>query len=226
MQYKVPQNVDIEDRVIGNLSLRQFLILLIGIGILLVLYFILQGPFRIIFWLFALIIGAVTLAFAFVKYGDQKLEVFVMSAMKTFTNPRLRIWKKDEAEYRETPEKVSKAPEEKKLPKKSLAEAKNDLETLAHLVDSGGYSKLSPKDRLIGNENITPDDSGAKDIIAMAEESDSDLEKMIKTIDKNVQKREPMVSETASVSPQKNFDYPEITLKNDSFLTDMTIKKF
>jgi hypothetical protein len=226
MQYKVPQNVDIEDRVIGNLSLRQFIILLMGIGLLLVLYFILVGPFRIIFWLFALIIGSVTIAFAFVKYGDQKLEIFVMSALKTFTNPRLRVWKKDEETNREIPEQVAKAPEEKKPPKKSLAEAKNDLENLAQLVDSGGYSKLNPKDRLVGNENLVIDDSGAKDIIAMSEESDTDLEKLIETVDKNVQKREPLISDVAGVSPQKDFNYPEIKLKNDNFLADMTIKRF
>jgi hypothetical protein len=211
--------------VIGNLSLRQFLVLLIGVSILLVLYFILEGPLRFLFWLLAIIIGSATFAFAFVKYGDQKLEVFVMSALSTFTNPRQRVWKKDLAQE-ETPDPVAKAPEAQKAPQKTLAEAKNDLETLANLVDSGGYSKLDSKDRLVGAEVLRVDDSGAKDIIAKAESDDEELDKMIEAASIKAVKHEPLISEAASIKPGQDFDYPKIELAGNDPFKDQKISKY
>lgn len=217
MQYKVPQNVDIEDRVIGPLSLRQFIIILIGAGICLILFFILTGPFRILFWFLAILIGTAVFAFAFAKYGDQKMEIFVMSALKTFTTPRKRIWKKEE----ELPQVVKKNTETKKaadeVEKRTPQEAKNDLSTLAQLVDSGGYSKIEAKDRLMPNETLPIDDSGAKDVIAASEGPDAELNKLIEET-KKIPKKEQLVSDAASVNPDQNFDYPKIDLANDDFL--------
>jgi len=219
MQYKVPQNVDIEDRVIGTLTLRQFMILLIGAGFILIFNFIFVGPLRIIFWFLALLIGGVALAFAFVKYGDQRLEIFAMSAFKTITAPRKRIWKKEEV----LPQIIKKAtepkPESRTAPKKNLEEAKGDLEKLAELVDSGGYSQIEQKDRTILPETPKVEDHDTPDFIAETEKPNPEIDAMINSA--KTEKKEPLVSEMAKVSPTKDFDYPKIELADDGFLEEL-----
>lgn len=220
MQYKVPQNVDIEDRVIGPLTLRQFMILLIGASAIIILYFIFVGPFRIFFWLFALLIGGVAGSFAFAKYGDQKMEIFILSALKTFTTPRRRIWKKEE----EVPQMVKKNPGKKEANSEGdniMPTSKNDLENLAQLVDSGGYSRVDSKDRIMPAENPQIDDSGAQDIRESSESLNTEIEKIAKESKSSPQKKEPLVSDEASVNPNKKFDYPKIELTDDKFYENL-----
>lgn len=221
MQYKIPQNVDIEDRVIGPLTLRQFMIILVAVGMLLILYFVLVGILQIFFWLSAIIIGGIAGVLAFGKYGDQHLEVFALAAWKTLTTPRLRIWKK-ETELHQMTEKAKPQEEMKEeRTKKNLEEARDDLESLAELVDSGGYSKAGQKDRIVMSESQTPDDSGALDVLSAAERSNSKIDPLMERTQKAAPKREPLVSEVAGVSPNKSFDHPQIEVKNDGFLNEL-----
>jgi hypothetical protein len=210
MQYKVPQNVDIEDRVIGPLTLRQFMILLIAVGVIIVLNFLMVGPLRLLFWLVAMIIMAIAVVFAFANYGEQKMEIFFMSALRTFMLPMKRVWKKEEATIQETHKATGKNPTQEKevAQKKDIAEAKNDFQRLAEIVDSGGFSVINAKDRLAAPEPPRVQDEGVSDIIAPTEMTGQVDQLMNQATPP--QNTEPKISQMASVSPNVHYDYEQI----------------
>jgi hypothetical protein len=218
MQYKVPQNVDIEDKVIGPLTLRQFIIILVGVGTTLVLYFMLAGFLSVVFWFLAMLLAAATFGLAFGKYGDQKPEIFLISAFKTISKPRQRIWKKEEDLPQITQKAKKEEPKKEEENKKNIEEERDDLEKLAQLVDSGGYSNISTKDRVIAVENKPGEESEITDSIKEDAKNQKEIDGLMKDAEKSAPKREPLLSEIAKVSPAKRFDYPEIALTDDKFL--------
>lgn len=91
MQFKVPQFIDIEDKLIGPLTLKQFLYLLGGGGLLTVLWIYLKlGVFLII----GIPIGIIVLGLAFYKVNGRPLIYLLGSLIKYLTKPRLYLWKK------------------------------------------------------------------------------------------------------------------------------------
>lgn len=221
MQYKVPQNVDIEDKVIGPLTLRQFMIILVATGTILILYFVLVGILQILFWILALMIGGAAGVLAFGKYGDQHLEVFALGAWKTLTTPRLRVWKKETDLHQMTAKAKPKEEKKEERHTRTAEEARNDLESLAQLVDSGGYSRVAKKDRVVMAEAPNLDDSGAPDVLSRAESGNREIDPLMERSEKTVPKREKLVSEAAKVSPNKKFDYPQVEMKDDGFLNNI-----
>ena len=93
MQYKVPQNIDMEDKIIGPLTLTQFFYLLFG-GLTLFILFKDLTPLGLfpLFVILSIPIGVITLAFAFVKIQNRPFSVFFMSAVKFMFKPKQRIW--------------------------------------------------------------------------------------------------------------------------------------
>lgn len=208
MQYKVPQNVDIEDKVIGPLTLRQFMIILIGVGIDLFLYFTLAGFVYFLFLLLAMLVSAAALFLAFGKMNEQKLEIFVMSAYQTLLRPRKRIWKKEPTIIKE--KTVQKVETKGFAPKNTETKNADDFQRLAELVDSGGLNNIAPKDRAVMAEPKKLAESAVtKDIIKESESESTLIDPLLDSV-KAPQKAEPTVSQMASVSPDQKFDYPKI----------------
>ncbi len=91
MQFKVPQFIDIEDKIIGPLTLKQFLYLLAGIGIIAISWFYFKlGLFIVI----SVPIAVLSLALAFYKVNGRPLISVFGSLIKYLSKPRLYIWKK------------------------------------------------------------------------------------------------------------------------------------
>lgn len=136
MQFQVPQFLDIEDKIIGPLSLRQFIYLLIGGGILFFLYNLLKLP---VFILVAIPIALFTFLLAFYKTGNQSFGQFVLSVIGYITKPSIYTWKKsaytkteqEEKALEETSAKIIKKTEKKIAPKKS------GLEDLSWKIEIG-----------------------------------------------------------------------------------------
>lgn len=213
MQYKVPQNVDIEDRVIGPLSLRQFLIILIGVAIIIMLNFVFTGTLRIFFWILAMTIGTLSFTIAMAKYGSQNFEDFLAGAVQTLSRPRQRVWKKEVEEIPQIIKPEAKKQETGKTSKKTLLEAHDDLARLAELVDSGGNIPMAAKDRIIPFGTHIVDEETPTDLLQPAEENNTLLNSFLEKALKKAPKREPLISEQATVSPQKDFHYEIISEK-------------
>lgn len=102
-QFQVPQFITVEDKVIGFLTVRQFIFLMVGVVVIFLLYSI----FNIfIFILLALPIGALAVAFAFVKIDERPFASIFLNAVKFYTvKPKLYIWKRvPPAQKKELPE--------------------------------------------------------------------------------------------------------------------------
>lgn len=89
--FQVPQFIDIEDKIIGPLTLRQFIYLAVAGGLIFLLNFILE------FWLWflvSIVIAVFGLACAFVKINNQPLPRIVKNYFKYLISPRLYTWQK------------------------------------------------------------------------------------------------------------------------------------
>jgi hypothetical protein len=104
MQFKVPQFIDIEDKVFGPFTFKQFLYLAGGAGLLYL-------SFKLLPLIIALIIGpalgGLGLALAFFKYNDKPFVNVLQSFIRYYTHSRLYLWHKQDP----------------KAPKKSVPEA-------------------------------------------------------------------------------------------------------
>jgi len=89
MQYQVPQFIDIEDRIIGPLTLKQFIYLAFAAAVLFVFWFL----FKFYIWIIvALPITILAMAFAFLKINDRPFIYFFIAAVFYFIKPKLYIF--------------------------------------------------------------------------------------------------------------------------------------
>ncbi|MFA5029169.1 MAG: PrgI family protein [Patescibacteria group bacterium] len=91
-QIVVPQFLDVEDKIIGPITVRQFIEMMIG-GLLCFIFYKLFD-----FSLFAvasLLVILVTLVIAFVKINGQPFHYFLLNFFGTVKNPKLKVWRKD-----------------------------------------------------------------------------------------------------------------------------------
>ncbi len=89
-QFQVPQFITVEDRIIGPLTLKQFLYLLGASSVGLVGWFWLN---IFLFIFFALPIAGLFGAMAFAKINGQPLPTVITNAVNYFLQPRLYLWK-------------------------------------------------------------------------------------------------------------------------------------
>lgn len=92
MQFQVPQFIEAEDKIIGPLTLKQFLFVAAGGAICLLGYFFLQ------FWLWvpvAIIAIVVSASLAFIQINGRPLPTIVAAAIGFYWNPRFYLWKQN-----------------------------------------------------------------------------------------------------------------------------------
>lgn len=94
MQFQVPQFIEIEDKIFGPLTLKQFLYLGGGIGASVVLWIYI--PFKVISIILILPIVAFALALAFYKSNGKAFIDVVESAFYYYVGSKLYIWKKED----------------------------------------------------------------------------------------------------------------------------------
>lgn len=136
-QYKVPQDVEADDKLIGPFSFRQFVYLLIAAG----LTAMAVGLFQL-FPLLAIIPVPpilLLLALALPLKKDQPMETYLAAIVSFYLKPRKRIWTPGQ---RESTILITapKIVEEVRKRDISEEEATHRLSFLANVVDSGGQS--------------------------------------------------------------------------------------
>ncbi len=90
MQYQVPQFIEIEDKIFGPLTLKQFLYLAGGGGLCLMFFTLLPLYLAV---LCMLPVAALSLALAFYKVNDRPFIVVVEHAVGYFFGNKLYLWK-------------------------------------------------------------------------------------------------------------------------------------
>lgn len=135
-QFIVPQFIENEDKIIGPITVRQFLICLGGAGVLFVEYKLLAMAY---FVLAALITAALAGAFAFLKINGQPFHIFFLNFMQTQVRPPLRVWNKNVI-IQTGQEKIIGLPTVEEAVKKPRPSSTR-LRELALTVNTGGVYK-------------------------------------------------------------------------------------
>ncbi len=92
MQYSVPQFIDIEDKIVGPLTGKQTLYLMIGGGLLMLLF----SFFDFVFFMVAtVIIVPITLAFAFWKPKGMTVARWIVNIINYHTSDHLYTWRRE-----------------------------------------------------------------------------------------------------------------------------------
>lgn len=142
-QFVVPQFIDVEDKIFGPITTRQFLILLVT-G--LVIFLAYKYADFALFLTITIIFGGLALLFAFVKVNGQNFHYFLLNILQTLRKPSLRIWNKnytnDELNYLRTQEPTQKAEKkEQKIP------GRTHIRDLSLLVNTGGFYRPEDMDQ-------------------------------------------------------------------------------
>lgn len=92
---KVPQNVYVEDRVVGPLTLRQIILMMAGAGISYVMFIIVQKSNESVAWPIAVVCWIpffIAAAFAILKVNDLSLFRIVLLSMERMSKAPDRVW--------------------------------------------------------------------------------------------------------------------------------------
>lgn len=90
MRYKVPQNIDMQDRIIGPLTMLQFMYAVIGGGFCYGI--IMSGIPKILAYLIAIPIGLFVAAMIFLKINERPFLDFFLSVIEYSSTPKQRLW--------------------------------------------------------------------------------------------------------------------------------------
>ncbi len=91
-QFTVPQFIDEEDKILGPITTRQFIILLITAGIIFVEYKIFDFS---LFVVSGFITAGIAITIAFGKINGRPFHFFLLNLIQSLFSPKLRIWNKD-----------------------------------------------------------------------------------------------------------------------------------
>jgi hypothetical protein len=125
MEYQVPQFIEIEDKIFGPLSLKQFIYVAGGIGLCVVILLYLPLYLGV---LLALPVALLSLGLAFYKINNKNLVDMMEAAVNFYTKDRLYLWKKGQHEA--APVEVAPA-----APREKLGLTQGRLKELAWSLD-------------------------------------------------------------------------------------------
>ena len=158
--YKVPQDVESEDKLIGPLSLKQFIFAILFFASAYITYLFTQIPpkplFGIIGLPFLLIFGIL----AFYQRKDQPVEVYLLAWLNYHLKPKVRVW--DQEGYEEhviiTVPKIEEIDYTKGLNRRTIEEKTRHF---SQIVDTRGWSAkgvTATSTGLAGDQRILSDD--------------------------------------------------------------------
>lgn len=105
MQYQVPQFIEIEDKIFGPLTFKQFVYVAGGAGMCFIIYRFIPAPFS---FLIILPLGGFAGALAFYKVNNRPFIDAVESAIRFYFSDKLYLWQKKDKVI--TPEAIAEIP--------------------------------------------------------------------------------------------------------------------
>jgi len=136
-RFVAPQFIDVEDKIVGPITTKQFILMIAGGVVVFLAFKILDQSAAIVI---TLITAGLVVLFGFVKINGRRFHEFVGSMIEVLRRPRVRVWCKQVslaevlAENKRDSKDIVKTdfiPRRKRLGVKNLSD-------LALLVDTGG----------------------------------------------------------------------------------------
>lgn len=88
-QFTVPQFIDVEDKIIGPITVRQFVIMLAAFLLMVAVYRIFTFA---AFLIISILIFGIAAVFSFYRVNGMPFHFFVLNFFQTLKRPSLRIW--------------------------------------------------------------------------------------------------------------------------------------
>ncbi len=221
--YKVPQDVEADDKLIGPFSFRQFVYLIIvalsiaaawGLGQLFLPLVVIPLPIILLF-------GALALPLR----KDQPMEIYMAAIVSFYLKPRRRLWKPDglTSLIEITVPKVVEVQRTKDL---SQGEAARRLSYLANVVDSQGWSVRgvsAPTPNSPMNVDAYYAAQQTEDILDNNAPVSQNIDHMIDEADNR--RRQEMINRMhqAPVEPAVTPTAPQLTNPYDTFLSQTPV---
>jgi len=135
-QFTVPQFIDVESKIIGPITTRQFLILLGAAVIVGISYRLFDFS---LFLTIAIVVVIIAALFSFVKINGRPFHFFVLNLVQTWRRPGMRVWSHSGSMTVDEPlaDSVTKAP--RPVAKEPYQVSR--LSELALIVDTKGKYK-------------------------------------------------------------------------------------
>jgi len=137
-RFIVPQFIDVKDKIIGPITVHQFILMIAG-GIIIFLSFRFGDvPF---FIFMSAVVAIIIFLFGFFKVNGAPFHDFLLNLIMSFKKPGLRVWNKELTDE-ELKQLIKELPKVKieKLERKQIANASR-LAELSLIVDTHGKYK-------------------------------------------------------------------------------------
>ena len=198
MQYQIPQDIEVADKIIGPLTLKQFMYLISGVGFGVGIYAALRNtviPTVIIFILALFPVGLFAMI-GFMKINGRPVDSYIAPFFSFMGAAKKRFWQRETVQVNQEEELQRLRDETEKnkeiMPQKTRSEVAENIANLATIVDT----TLQPT---MAKEPST--------VFEVNEERGSKLNNLLKEKAATTQGgREPLVSQLASVSPTERPD--------------------
>lgn len=112
MEYQVPQFIEVEDKIFGPFTLKQFVYVAGGVGLCAILLLYLPLILGI---LLAIPVAAFTAALAFYKINNKPFVDILEAAFNYYIGNRLYLWKKEKPQTPAAPQVAAPAEAPQKL---------------------------------------------------------------------------------------------------------------
>jgi len=132
LRFKVPQNIDMQDRILGPLTMVQFIYAVVGFGLC---YAIFSGVPAPLSYLLVIPIALFVVCLDFVKVNERPFINFVLSAVQFAASPKQRFWSQGSDSDMEV-EIYHATKEQTYHPHKEISHA--EIEALAGKIDTAG----------------------------------------------------------------------------------------
>jgi hypothetical protein len=136
-KFIVPQFIENEDKILGPITVRQFILMLVATFVIFIEYKI----FTFVPFIFAAIITAgIGGVFGFLKVNGQPFHIFFLNFVQTLSRPSLRVWDKHptDAELRQIIKPQMIAEPEAEKPRRKPRPGSSHLRDLSLTVNTGG----------------------------------------------------------------------------------------
>jgi len=145
---KIPQNVYIEDRIIGPITLRQIMIVMISTGISYAIWAAMKasGPISGAQTTIAWIPAGIGVIFSFVKINGISLLKIVFLSIEKLDKPSRRIWMPRQGIYINIVTKPKEKSSNPDIEKKTQQKGETQIEELSKLLDQGPHEEELSED--------------------------------------------------------------------------------
>lgn len=134
-QFVVPQFIDVEDKIIGPITTRQFIM---GVVVALFLFLAYRFADITLFIIEAVVMIGFYALIAFVKVNGQPFYYFILHIIRSLRRPSLRVWDKEDTflQFKIAADKQAVSVINLPVQRKKFVE--QELSSLSLLVDTGG----------------------------------------------------------------------------------------